>query len=64
MILVNVNENESLDKALKRFKKKSEKTGVLNEVRNRSFYEKPSVSKRNRRTKAMYRQKVNQSQYQ
>jgi len=57
MIIVNVKENESIDKALKRFKKKFERTGVLKEIRRRSFYEKPSVSRRNEKLKAEYRQK-------
>ncbi len=57
MIVVNVKENESIDKALKRFKKKFERTGVLKEIRRRGFFEKPSVSKRNEKIKAAYRQK-------
>jgi len=57
MIVVNVKENESIEKALKRFKKKFEKTGVLKELRARNFYEKPSVSRRNQVIKAKYRQK-------
>ncbi len=56
MIVVNVKENESIDKALKRFKKKFEKTGVLRELRSRTHYEKPSITKRNTRLKAAYRQ--------
>jgi len=58
MIIINVKENESIDKALKRFKKKFERTGVLKEVRARSFYEKPSVKNRTVRIKAAYRQKM------
>lgn len=58
MIIINVKENESIDKALKRFKKKFERTGVLKEVRARSFYEKPSIKRRNVRIKAAYRQKM------
>jgi small subunit ribosomal protein S21 len=58
MIVVNVKENESIDKALKRFKKKFEKTGVLKEVRRRSYFEKPSVSRRNERIRAAYRQRM------
>ncbi|MDF9800928.1 small subunit ribosomal protein S21 [Catalinimonas alkaloidigena] len=58
MITVNVKENESIEKALKRFKKKFEKTGTLKEVRSRTHYEKPSVQKRNERLKAAYRQKM------
>lgn len=56
MIVVNVKENESIEKALKRFKKKFEKTGVLKELRSRTFYEKPSVARRNEIIKAKYRQ--------
>jgi small subunit ribosomal protein S21 len=58
MIIINVKENESIDKALKRFKKKFEKTGVLRELRARNFYEKPSVKKRNTRIRAAYRQSM------
>lgn len=58
MIEINVKENESIDKALKRFKKKFEKTGVLRELRSRTNYEKPSVSKRAEKIKAAYRQKM------
>ena len=58
MIIINVKENESIDKALKRFKKKFERTGVLKEVRARSLYEKPSIKRRNVRIKAAYRQKM------
>ncbi len=56
MIIVNVKENESIDKALKRFKKKFERTGVLREIRARSYYEKPSVKRRTVKLKAAYRQ--------
>ena len=58
MITVNVKENESIDRALKRFKKKFEKTGTLRELRARTHYEKPSVSRRNERIKAAYRQRM------
>ena len=56
MIIVNVKENESIDKALKRFKKKFEKTGVLKEIRSRSYFEKPSVRRRNEVLRAAYRE--------
>ncbi len=58
MIIVNVKEGESIDKALKRFKKKFERTGVLKEIRHRSYYEKPSIKNRSVRIKAAYRQKM------
>ncbi len=60
MIIVNVKENESIDKALKRFKKKFEKTGILKEVRRRGFFEKPSVTRRNEKIRAAYRQRMNE----
>lgn len=60
MIIVNVKEGESLDRALKRFKKKFEKTGVLKELRSRTSYEKPSVRRRNEVIRAIYREKQRQ----
>lgn len=62
MIIINVKENESIDKALKRFKKKFERTGVLKELRERMHFEKPSVSRRNQRLRAAYRQRIIDSQ--
>ena len=56
MLIVNVKENESIDKALKRFKKKFEKTGVLKELRARTAFEKPSVRRRNEIIRAAYRE--------
>ncbi len=58
MIIVNVKENESIEKALKRFKKKFERTGVLRELRSRNYFEKPSITKRTQRLKAAYKQKM------
>lgn len=58
MIIINVKENESIDKALKRFKKKFERTGVLKELRARSYYEKKSVKRRNEVIRAAYRQNL------
>jgi len=60
MIIVNVKEGESLDRALKRFKKKFEKTGVLRELRSRQAYEKRSVTRRTQVKKAIYKQGLNQ----
>ncbi len=56
MLIINVKENESIDKALKRFKKKFEKTGILKELRARTAYEKPSVRRRNEIIRAAYRE--------
>ncbi|HHY42642.1 MAG TPA: 30S ribosomal protein S21 [Thermoanaerobacterales bacterium] len=43
---VRVGENESLDSALRRFKRKCQRAGVLSEVRKREHYEKPSVRRK------------------
>jgi small subunit ribosomal protein S21 len=60
MIIINVKDGESLDKALKRFKKKFEKTGVLRELRSRQAFEKKSVARRNVVKKAVYKQTLTQ----
>lgn len=57
-LIINLKENESIDKALKRFKKKFEKTGILKELRSRTAFEKPSVSRRNEIIRAAYKQKT------
>jgi len=43
---VKVGKNESLDNALRRFKKQCARTGILSEVRKREHYEKPSVKRK------------------
>jgi small subunit ribosomal protein S21 len=60
MIIINVKENESIDKALKRFKKKFEKTGVLKQLRARTYFEKPSVRRRSEIIRAAYKQRITQ----
>ena len=62
MITVNVKENESIDKALKRFKKKFERAGVIRELRARNFYTKKSVKLREQKIKAVYIQKIRQAE--
>lgn len=53
---VRVKENESLDSALKRFKRSCAKAGVMSEVRKREHYEKPSV-KRKKKSEAARKRK-------
>ena len=43
---VKVHDGDSIDKALKAFKKQCEKSGVLTEIRKREYYEKPSVKRK------------------
>ena len=45
---VRVKENESLESALKRFKRQCARAGVMAEVRKREHYEKPSVKRKNK----------------
>lgn len=58
MIIVQVKEGENIEKALKKFKRKFEKTGVVKELRNRQQYDKPSVVKRLAKERAIYVQKM------
>lgn len=53
---VRIKDNESLDSALRRFKKQCAKSGVLQEVRKREHYEKPSV-KRKKKSEAARKRK-------
>ena len=46
MLLIDLRENESVDSALKRFKKEVEKDGILTEEKKHRFYEKPSETKK------------------
>jgi len=54
---VKVRENENIESALKRFKKKIQKAGILSEIKRRERYEKPSV-KRKRKSEAARKRKV------
>jgi small subunit ribosomal protein S21 len=58
MIIVQVKEGENIERALKKFKRKFEKTGVIRELRARKTFEKPSVKKREMMNKAIYVQKL------
>ena len=58
MIIVPVKEGENIDKALKKLKRKFEKTGVVKELRNRQRFTKPSVIRREQHLKAIYVQKL------
>ena len=46
MAQIRVKDGESIESALKRFKKATEKAGILSEIRKREHYEKPSVKKK------------------
>lgn len=48
-------ENEPIDRAIKRFKKKYERSGVLKEYKKRTYFTKPSIKKRMKKIKAIRR---------
>ncbi len=58
MIEVEVKSNESIDQALKRFKRRFQKARIMQEIRRRREYVKPSVRRRNEILKAIYREKM------
>ena len=57
-VLVEVGDKEIIDRAVKRFKTRIEKIGVLRKVRSKIHYVKPSVKKRDEKMKAIHRQKM------
>ena len=58
MIIVPIKEGENIERALKKFKRKFEKTGTLRELRARQAFEKPSITNRDKRKKAGYIQQL------
>lgn len=62
MVGIVVSENEPIDRAIKRFKKKYERSGVLKEFKKRAYFSKPSVKKRMKKLKAIRRSQRNASE--
>lgn len=61
MLIIPVKEGESIERALKKYKKKFEKTGVVKELRRRQQFTKPSVLRRETVLRAVYRERVKRS---
>jgi small subunit ribosomal protein S21 len=55
MLIIPVKEGENIERAIKKYKKKFEKTGVMRELRERQKFTKPSVRKREEVLKAIYK---------
>lgn len=55
MSVVKVGENESLDNAIKRFKRKCQKDGIVGDLRKHEQYEKPSVKRKKKQKAAIKR---------
>jgi small subunit ribosomal protein S21 len=62
MIVVQIKEGENLEKSLKAFKKKFDRIGIVKELRARKIYNKPSIVRRQKKLKAVLRQKYLESQ--
>ncbi len=58
MLIVQIKEGDTVEKALKKYKKKFEKTGVVKQLRARQKFTKPSVRRREEIIKAVYKQKL------
>jgi small subunit ribosomal protein S21 len=54
MIIIPVKEGENIERVLKKYKRKFEKTGVVKELRERQKFTKPSIKKREQKLKAIY----------
>ena len=62
MIIVQVKEGENIERALKKFKRKYERTGIVKELRGRQAFIKPSVEKRKQIQHAVYVQQMQQNE--
>jgi len=58
MLIIPIKEGENIERALKKFKKKFEKTGVVRQLRARQQFTKPSILNREKVNKAAYKEKL------
>ncbi|HMR42697.1 MAG TPA: 30S ribosomal protein S21 [Saprospiraceae bacterium] len=58
MLIIEVKDGEAIDRALKNFKRKFDKSGVMKQLRERKQFTKPSVKRREEVLKATYKQKT------
>ena len=58
MIIMPIKEGENIERALKKFRRKYERTGVLKELRRRQYFTKPSIAKRDAMMHAVYVEKL------
>ena len=62
MLIIEVKESESIDRALRRYKRKHRQTGLMKELRRRREFTKPSVERRTEVLKAIYKEKKQQGE--
>lgn len=58
MLIIEVKQTESIDRALKKYKRKFERSGTMRELRRRKHFTKPSITRRTELLKAIYKQKM------
>ncbi len=58
MLIIDTGDSDSIDKALKKYKKKFEKAGILKQLRGRKHFVKPSVKRREEVLRAAYKQQL------
>ena len=63
MIVVPIKDGENIERALKKFKRKFERTGAIKQLRARQAYKKPTEVRREVRKKAIYVQKLRQAEF-
>jgi len=59
---VNVRRGEPIERALRRFKKKIDKEGIIRQIKRHEAYEKPSQRKRRKRLRAIIRRKISEQE--
>lgn len=58
MLIIEVKDGEGIDKALKRYKRKFQDAGIMQHLRERKQFTKPSIKRRSEILKAIYREQV------
>ncbi|MFA7447232.1 MAG: 30S ribosomal protein S21 [Weeksellaceae bacterium] len=58
MLIIPVKDGESIDRALKKYKRKFDRTGIVRQLRSRQQFSKPSVIKRQRNARAAHKQRL------
>lgn len=61
MTEIKIRKGESVEKALRRMKKKMDKEGIVREIRSRRYFEKPSIKKRKKSARARMRNRIKPS---
>jgi small subunit ribosomal protein S21 len=63
MLIIPVKEGENIERAIKKYKKKFDRTKVMRELRQRKEFTKPSVLKRQEKIRASYKQRMKSAEY-